>query len=485
MVRLMTVTALGRRLKGVALWLVDHAGPAGGRQGRRESAVALRVKAVRLMKRWAPADRRRRAVRLKTIANLSAAETQPGSPATSERIGAPKPVHLGGRRIAIFIPGFLGGFGGAEKVAGQVAGLLARSGAMVDLVCIRPSDAVRPYQLESGVELQILERYGEEIRLKPRDYELMIGFGMPGFYRRIPAIADVLGVPFVIQECTNPEAMRAALANSLALEGELESHWLRQAVLAHAAAARFTTPLYATTVHPAIAPFTYGFYNAFARPPGGAPSVPRKKIVCVGALKNRNKNGLAAAEAFAAFAKRHPGWSLHFYGENNFSAALERIRAASPNIEIVDEGRVKNIDDIYADASVLVIPSYEEGLPNVVVEAFTYGIPCIGFEDCPGVNSLIKHEKTGLLASRSEPLGLAAAMSRLADPQFRRELSVHALAFAAAELGIEAWEASWLRLVANALDGVDRDGRPALPAAGPSDTMSAWRSLLATYPLRG
>ncbi len=292
------------KLKQAALWLVDRAGSAEKRQARREAAVELRIKAVRLLRKFAPSQRRSRAERLGIIAAMEAGTEFAAEASVTP--AAPQ-ANVGGRRIAVFIPGFLSGFGGAEKVAGQVAGLLARFGAQVDVVCIRPTDQVRPYQLESGIELQVLEHYGEEARLKRRRYELMIGFGMPGFYRRIPAIAEALEVPFVIQECTNPEAMQAALASSLSLESAEEAHWLRQAVLAHAAAARFTTPLYAASVHGDIAPFAYGFYNAFARPTGSAPITPARKIICVGALKNRNKNGLAAAEAFTGFARAPSG----------------------------------------------------------------------------------------------------------------------------------------------------------------------------------
>lgn len=440
----------------------------------------MRVRVVRLLHRLAPGQRRLRQARLEAIEVLKtgAISHTPGHATHAT------PAGISGRRIAVYIPGFLSGFGGAEKIAGQVAGLLARSGSHVDVVCIRPPDSVRPYQLENGVELQILERYGEEARLKYRRYELMIGFGMPGFYRRIPAIAETLGVPFVIQECTNPEAMQSALASSLSLQSADEAHWLRQAVLAHAAAARFTTPAYAATVHPGIAPFAYGFYNAFRSPKGTAATAPARKIICVGALKNKNKNGLAAAEAFGAFARSAPGWSLHFYGENNFRAALDRLCAASPGAPIVDEGLIKDIDRIYADAAMLVIPSLEEGLPNVVVEALTYGVPCIGFDDCSGVKHLIKHEKNGLLVSRNNPKALPSAMARLADAQVRREFSANALAFARAELGIEAWEKNWLALIGNALAGADSQGRLAAPPAGLSDAHNPWRMLLATYALR-
>ena len=42
------------------------------------------------------------------------------------------------------------------------------------------------------------------------------------------------------------------------------------------------------------------------------------------------------------------------------------------------------------------MPSFHEGLPYALLEAMSYGIFCIG-NNVPGIDSLIKHNKSGIL----------------------------------------------------------------------------------------
>ena len=95
-----------------------------------------------------------------------------------------------------------------------------------------------------------------------------------------------------------------------------------------------------------------------------------------------------------------------------------------------DRGAVHDIAAIYSQAHALVIPSFVEGLPNVVVEAFSFGVPCIGFSDCEGVAHLVRHQETGLLVDRNDPQGLQNAMQEIADPQVQSSLSAAAFEFA-------------------------------------------------------
>jgi glycosyltransferase involved in cell wall biosynthesis len=475
------------KLRRAVIWIVDSAGPSEHRLARRAAVVRVRELFVRRCRRASPRHRRLHRDRLATIRELETV-----LPAKQTRGGPIRTVAIHGnmadRRFGVIIPGFLSGFGGAEKVAGQLAALLGRSGGLVDLICVRSPDTVRPYELPPGVRLQMLDDLDDFSKLIGERYDLIVAFGMPGFYRRIPSVAQILDVPFVIQECTNPTSMQKALKSSLSLETDQEAYWLRQTVLAHAAAVRFTTPGYARTVEPEIEPFTFGFFNAFPQSGREGPSASsaQRKLICVGGLKNRNKNGLVAAEAFCRFHSRHPDWSLHFYGENNFRSALAGLQRRCA-LAIIDAGVEKDIGRIYSNACALIIPSFEEGLPNVVIEAFTFGVPCIGFDDCEGVRQLITHEENGLLVDRRDVSALVEAMNRLADPQCRARLSANALAFARAELDVAVWEKRWLELVAHALGCRDARGNPAQPAAlcSNSGRSAAWRRLLSTYPLTG
>lgn len=70
-------------------------------------------------------------------------------------------------------------------------------------------------------------------------------------------------------------------------------------------------------------------------------------------------------------------------------------------------------------ANVLVLPSYREGLPNVLLQAGAMNKPSIA-TDINGCNEIIEDGVTGLLVKPRDPAGLAAAMRSLAgDPERR------------------------------------------------------------------
>ncbi|MEZ5775678.1 MAG: glycosyltransferase [Hyphomicrobiaceae bacterium] len=489
-------SALTPRVKKLAIWLIDRAGSPSLLMERREMARrqvrAARALLLRASEQIVPERRRRTQARGSFIAFLEGLRPKVAeTPAAIGTVAAAEGASLTGARIAVFIPGFLSGAGGAEKVAGQVAHLLGRAGAKVDLLC-RPREEPGPFPYswdDRIVQVRPIREYVAEdvAALGPGRYDLAICFGMPGFYTRIPWVARMLGCPFIIQECTNPAAMQQALKLSSLLQSDREAYWLRQSVLSEAAAIRFTVPAYAETVEPGNRGAAYAFYNAFVRPgsEGEAAGTPARRIICVGGMKNANKNGMAAVTAFADFAGGRTDWRMHLYGVNNFRSEMTALAEARAPGQIVDEGIVRDVERIYGDAWGLMIPSFQEGLPNVIIEAFSYGVPCIGFADCPGVKDLIVDGVNGFLVDRGEVGALTRALAALAEPATRARLSANARAFADEALTVERWESNWLNMVGRVL--VQQAGREEMPQGnglpGTPARHAVWRRLLDTYPV--
>jgi len=70
-------------------------------------------------------------------------------------------------------------------------------------------------------------------------------------------------------------------------------------------------------------------------------------------------------------------------------------------------------EDVYKEmskASLLLLPSVKEGLPNVVVEAMAVGLPVIATR-CGGVEGLINHTKNGWLVPTYNPKAIAEAIT--------------------------------------------------------------------------
>ena len=92
---------------------------------------------------------------------------------------------------------------------------------------------------------------------------------------------------------------------------------------------------------------------------------------------------------------------------------------------------------LYAAADVLVAPSIQDNLPNVVMEALACGTPCVAF-DIGGLPDLIEHQQTGYLAQPYDIEDLARGITWVLENQSRHQhLAHHAREKAEREFSIE------------------------------------------------
>ena len=79
-------------------------------------------------------------------------------------------------------------------------------------------------------------------------------------------------------------------------------------------------------------------------------------------------------------------------------------------------------------------------MPNVIVDAFSYGVPCIGFVDYPEVNELIRYGENGFLVDRLDSDGLKKAIQHIFSRRVRNSLSQGASAFVRQNFNLEDWK---------------------------------------------
>jgi glycosyltransferase involved in cell wall biosynthesis len=72
-------------------------------------------------------------------------------------------------------------------------------------------------------------------------------------------------------------------------------------------------------------------------------------------------------------------------------------------------GNVKNIEDVYRSADILVLPSKREGFGTVVIEANACGVVAIG-SNIPGLSDSIQDSITGILIDDVDPIKLCSAI---------------------------------------------------------------------------
>jgi glycosyltransferase involved in cell wall biosynthesis len=72
-----------------------------------------------------------------------------------------------------------------------------------------------------------------------------------------------------------------------------------------------------------------------------------------------------------------------------------------------------------AAADALVLPSFQENQPNLVVEAMACGIPSVAFR-ASGLPDLVEHEETGYLAQAFQSEDLARGIEWVLEDEPRR-----------------------------------------------------------------
>ena len=151
--------------------------------------------------------------------------------------------------------------------------------------------------------------------------------------------------------------------------------------------------------------------SAFAeRPPVELPE--RPTILSVAALEAyKNLAGLDAA--WRVLAGRLPDARLVLVGSGSQRAISDRLVHDFP-------GRVEHhawldpnaVAAALDDATLLVLPSWPEGLGRVVIEAFARGRAVVA-TDAGGIPDLVTHERQGLLIPPGDVPALAAALERV------------------------------------------------------------------------
>lgn len=132
-------------------------------------------------------------------------------------------------------------------------------------------------------------------------------------------------------------------------------------------------------------------------------------------------------QAFALLSPDFPQWELHIWGAGGDEPAIRKTISAASCPQIHLHGLTLQPAQQFSQADIFCIPSRFEGFSLTVVEAFTHGLPVVGFAECSGVNSLVRSGHNGLLADAMTAESLAASLRQLmADPDLRHSMGRNA-----------------------------------------------------------
>lgn len=149
------------------------------------------------------------------------------------------------------------------------------------------------------------------------------------------------------------------------------------------------------------------------------PTIREKRIVNVGRLHHQ-KNQALLIEAFAQIAKAFPEYTLEIYGDGELHDSLQyKINELGLRKRITINPPRKDLWDCIFKASLFVLSSDFEGMPNALMEAMALGLPCISTDCRPGgARTLINDGENGFIVPRRDPESLSKAMSKcLSEPE--------------------------------------------------------------------
>ena len=146
------------------------------------------------------------------------------------------------------------------------------------------------------------------------------------------------------------------------------------------------------------------------------------QLLYVGNLK-QEKGVFELLDAFEVLKRNRPNLRLLFAGGGGMADELSRrIRQKNLAEAVQLLGPVCHADlpAIMNSASVVVLPSYDEGVPNVLLEAMSCGIPVVASR-VGGIPEIVNEGKTGILCERKDVESLAHALAQSLDLEWCRE----------------------------------------------------------------
>ncbi len=332
-------------------------------------------------------------------------------------------------KIFIYIDSLGLGKGGAEYISSALANEMDNRGHEVYLGWKGPE--LPKYDVNDNVILKVREsslaEYKKIILSVNPDVFFVFYFNrdLLSFYSMI----HETGIPFGIQECTNPERL---VKNNWKSESIEKARWERELVASAASMIRLVMPGYELSFPKYIRQNVKAFPN-LSLPINSLDNevirdADRKRIINMGGLK-QNKNLMVLLSAFSTLSKEFKDWDIFIYGKfpNDKNPYHKRIinyiRQNNLDKRVMIAGPIDNISQEYLKADIHVIASLSEGCPTCVLEAMAHKIPSVGIRSCHGTNKLIEDGKNGFLVENDEQgNGLRSALRKLmVNDELRRQ----------------------------------------------------------------
>jgi glycosyltransferase involved in cell wall biosynthesis len=313
------------------------------------------------------------------------------------------------------------GSGGAERQLCTLAVLFKKMGMDVSMLTYQQSDFYLPILQAAGIPYTCLYRPSMPGRLlavrralRRGRQDAVLAFGTAGHYAELAAVPQRSWGLVVSERLATPQSHQT---RSLWWQ---KLHRLSDYITANS----HTNRLLLERSAPCLASRLVTVYNVvdlevFRYSPPPPPSDRRLLRIVVAASCQPKKNPVGLVRAIALARAKRPNANIHldWYGvfvDQNIARQIEEyIQEHGLRDYVRFHPPSRTIGDVYRDADAVALPSFFEGLPNVVCEAMACGRPILMSNVCDAGN-LVKNGQNGLLFDPSSPDDMARALLEFA-----------------------------------------------------------------------
>lgn len=148
-----------------------------------------------------------------------------------------------------------------------------------------------------------------------------------------------------------------------------------------------------------------------------------KNIISIGRL-SKEKGFDDLLKLFKKISLKYPDWKLNIVGdgmEKNKLLSLAKELKLGDKVVFHGYQNKDYINELFQDSSIYVMTSHTESFGLVLIEAMSYGVPCISYTSAQGANEIITDGVDGFLVDNRDETDMINKISMIIDDEKLRK----------------------------------------------------------------
>lgn len=180
-------------------------------------------------------------------------------------------------------------------------------------------------------------------------------------------------------------------------------------------------------------------------------SLTERNVIAVGRM-SVEKGFLDLIDVFAKISKNKPEWNLHIVGDGDQKSLVEKkIFEHGLETKVILHGyqRKDYVNQLLEKSSLYLMTSYTESFGISLIEAQSYGIPCIAYDSAQGALEIITDGENGYLIPKRDANLMCEKAIELMNDTIQRQSMGNESRKNALQYSVENVKQQWFAFVDN------------------------------------